>query len=115
GPYSRTLDRGAIGRSIDGRSREGRFLRAFETMLTQHIGAPSAAQRVLISRAARLALRLELFDRKADAAGDMSERDSRQYLAWSNGLSRLLRTLGLEGRATAQPTLAELLSRDGGW
>jgi hypothetical protein len=26
GPYSRAIDRGAIGGAIDGRSREGRFL-----------------------------------------------------------------------------------------
>ena len=30
GPFSRAIDRGGVGWSIDGRSREGRFLRAYE-------------------------------------------------------------------------------------
>jgi hypothetical protein len=46
GPYSRAIDRGSIGWSVDGRSREGRFLRAYERMLSDHIGgSPSVVQR----------------------------------------------------------------------
>jgi hypothetical protein len=66
GPYSRTIDRGAIGGLIGGRSREGRFLRRYEAMLTEHVGGnPSIVQRALISRAARLALHLELMDERS--------------------------------------------------
>jgi hypothetical protein len=66
GPYSRLIDRGAVGGAIDGRSGEGRYLRAYEKMLTDHVGgSPSIVQRALISRAARLALHLELMDERA--------------------------------------------------
>jgi hypothetical protein len=45
-----------VGWSIDGRSREGRFLRAYERMLAEHVGGkPSHVQRELIRRCARLA------------------------------------------------------------
>src|SRR5215204_5360208 len=69
GPYSRVIDRGAIG-AIDGRSREGRFLRAYEKGLIEHVGGtPTITQRALISRTARLALHLELMDERALAEG----------------------------------------------
>ena len=111
GPYSRAIDRGAVGWSIDGRSREGRFLRAYEKMLAQHVGGkPSAVQKALIGRAAKLALHLELMDERTLTAGDMSERDSRQYLAWSNSLSRALSLLGLKGQVAAAPDLAAYLA-----
>jgi hypothetical protein len=38
GPYSRVIDRGAVGGLIDGRSREGRFLRTYEQALFDHVG-----------------------------------------------------------------------------
>jgi hypothetical protein len=67
GPYSRTLLRGAIGDAVDGRSREGRFMRAYEQSLVQHVGGePTAVQRVLISRATRLAMHIELMDTSTD-------------------------------------------------
>jgi hypothetical protein len=75
------LLRGAIGDAVDGRSREGRFLRAYEHSLIEHVGSkPTAVQKVLISRAARLALHLELMDRRSLTDFGMSDRDSRQYL-----------------------------------
>src|SRR5947208_17161985 len=64
GPYSRSIDRGAIGR-VSGRSREGRFLRGYERMLLEHVGGQgSVVQRAMITRAARLALHLELLRRE---------------------------------------------------
>jgi hypothetical protein len=39
GPYSKLIDRGALGGAIDGRSREGRFLRAYERQLVEHLAA----------------------------------------------------------------------------
>lgn len=110
GPHSRAFARGAVGVAVHGNSKEGRFLRAVERELTQHIGgSPSAAQRMLISRAARLALQLEMMDEAALAAGGaMSEGNSRRYLAWSNTLSRTLRELGLKGVAAKAPSLADI-------
>jgi hypothetical protein len=80
-------------------------LRAYEHSLIEHVGSqPSAVQRVRISRAARLALHLELMDRRSLTNFGMSDRDSRQYLAWSNSLSRVLAHVGLA--ATTQPLTA---------
>ena len=80
-------------------------------MLTEHVGgSPSAVQRVLIGRAAKLALHCELMDEKALTAGDMSERDSRQYVCWSNALARTLSTLGLKGASAAPKRLADVLA-----
>ena len=110
GPYSRVIDRGAVGGLIDGRSREGRFLRRYERMLTDHVGGnPSIVQRALISRGARLALHLELMDERS-LAGDhvFTVHDHNHYISWSNALARLLGRLGLKAAADKPPTLADL-------
>jgi hypothetical protein len=112
GPYSRLIDRGAIG-GLSGRSREGRFLKHYEQMLLQHIGRPpSITQRALISRAARIALHLELLDERVFSQGKaLNEHDYRYYASWSNSLARMLARLGLEPAITERdkaPTLADL-------
>lgn len=112
GPYSRAIDRGAIGSTIDGRSRQGRYLRAYERMLTEHVGGnPSATQRALICRAARLALHLELMDEAALRDGKpFTAHDHNHYVAWSNALARILARLGLEAPAARAPTLADVMA-----
>ena len=97
GPHSRAIDRGALGALIDGRSREGRFLRRFEAMLVEHVGGkPSVVQRALISRAARLALHMELMDERSLVDGHVfTEHDHNFYVSWSNALARLLARLGV--------------------
>src|ERR1051325_574222 len=102
GPYSRSIDRGAIG-AVSGRSREGRFLRGYERMLLEHVGGQGTiVQRAMITRAARLALHLELLDEKVFINGySLTEHDYNHYCAWSNSLCRTLARLGLE-----QPTAA---------
>jgi hypothetical protein len=94
---------------LDGRTKEARLMAATRAELTAHVGGrPSAVQRTLIERVARLKLYIELMDAKAIDAGGLTERDSRQYLAWSNSLRLALRDLGLEGRN--KPTrLADVL------
>jgi hypothetical protein len=97
GPYSRLIDRGAIG-DIDGTCREGRFLRHYEQMLIEHCGGnPSITQRALISRTARLALHLELMDERAlkDGRG-FGPTDHHFYVSWSNALARHLDKLALK-------------------
>jgi hypothetical protein len=113
GPYSRALDRGAIGFEIDGRSREGRYIRAFEHQLTQHIGGnPNMAQRVIIGRAARVSLHLELMDERAlrDHKA-FSQHDYQWYTAYSNCLARLIGKLGIKeaARDTKAPSLSEVM------
>jgi hypothetical protein len=82
---------------LDRRTRESRLLKAVRSDLTAHVGGkPSATQRALIERAARLSLYIEVMDRESIAAGTMTERNSRQYLAWVNALRLALRELGLK-------------------
>jgi hypothetical protein len=111
GPYSRVIDRGALG-TINGRSREGKFLRAYELALIEHVGGrPSATQRALITRTARLALHLELLDERAVVEGrGLSATDTHFYCVWSNSLARHLAKLGFEPTPPAKPRLADTLS-----
>ena len=97
GPYSRLIDRGALG-AIDGSSREGRFLKAYEKMLIDHCGGnPSITQRALISRTARLALHLELMDERSLMNGrEFGPTDHHFYVSWANALARHLDKLGLK-------------------
>ena len=113
GPYSRVLTRGAIGASISGSSREGRFLRHYEAELTRHVGSqPSIVERLMIARCARLALRLELLDERS-IDGDMTERDGKHYLAWSRALVAMLRGLGTKGAPKPKTTLQDVLAQMG--
>ena len=114
GPHSRP----DVLAKIDGRRREARLLQNIRQELTQHVGgAPSATQRALIERAAWLTLHVALMDAKLMEEGEgatLSERDGRQYLAWSNSLTRTLRELGHKG-APPKPakSLQEFLQEAG--
>ncbi|WP_376092802.1 hypothetical protein ACE7GA_24345 [Roseomonas sp. CCTCC AB2023176] len=93
---------------LDLRTRHGRILRGVRTDLSAHVGAnPSATQRLLIERAAQLTLRVAIFDDRLAEGGGMTDHDSRQYLAWSNSLTRALRALGLKGGEAKPRTLAD--------
>jgi hypothetical protein len=110
---SRVLRRGSLGDQIDGRSREGRFLRDVERELLAPLGAqPSFGQRLLARRAARLAVRLELFDEKAAQGKDWSAHDLRTYHALQNGLRLLVRELGLKAVAVNSklPSLDDIVA-----
>ena len=75
--------------------------------LTEHLGGnPTAPQRILIDRAAALSLRIHLMDRESARSGEMSERNGRQYLAWHNSLTRLLRQIGPP--ASVNPPVTEI-------
>jgi hypothetical protein len=88
---------------IDWRTREGQVLIAARAELTAHVGGnPNNVQKALIERGARLTLYVEMMDARALEAGTMSERDSRQYLAWSNALRLTLRDIGVEARQTSE-------------
>ena len=103
GPYSRPESLA----HISGRTRQGRILKGVRADLTAHVGGkPSATQRVLIDRAAMLTLRIAMMDGKA-TDGALSERDGREYLAWTNTLTRLMRQLGLKGAAERPPSLRD--------
>ena len=96
GPHCRALRRGVIGDAIDGRSREGKFLRKCEAELVAQVGGqPSFAQRLLIRRIARAMLKLEMFDAKM-VGGSWTDHDARTFGGISNSLRLMLRELGLK-------------------
>jgi hypothetical protein len=107
---SRVLRRGVLGDKLDGRSREGRFLLKVERELIAHCGGkPSFAQRLLIRRACRAMLRLELLDEKL-TGGKWSDHDAREFGGLSNSLRLTLRELGLKAQpADKAPTLDDIV------
>jgi hypothetical protein len=111
GPYSRALDRGAVG-ALNGNSREAKFIRAYEALLVEHVGGhPTIVQQQLIIRAARLACHLELWDQRTiPNGGAVTATGHNHYIAWSNALGRTLARLGLEPQAAKPPTLADHLA-----
>jgi hypothetical protein len=93
------------------RTAEGRLIRDVRRDLIAHVGgAPSAPARALIERAVMLTVQLGRMDAKALADGAMSDCAARQYLAWSNTLTRTMVALGLEAAAPASPSLADIIA-----
>jgi hypothetical protein len=94
---------------LDGRTKEARLMRDTRNALAQHLGGkPSVTQTMVIDRVCNLTLRIATMDRKFAETGTMTELDTRQYLAWSAALTRLLRQLGFAGAAPKPRTLAEV-------
>jgi hypothetical protein len=97
----------------DHRSADGRLMRRTREALARHCGGqPSATQAGLIDRAAWLTLYVARLDEKAIAGGGVhSDHDAKQYLAYSNSLTRTLRQLGLEGAIDKPPSPRQALER----
>ena len=109
GPYSRLLARG----EYDGRSREGRYLRACKRELERELGGKlTTAQRILVERVCFLRLRAALFDERLLMHGkELGELDYRVYCAISNALVRATRELGLKHSATTElPSFTKMLA-----
>jgi len=110
GPHSRPN----VLAKLDGRSREARLLQNVVSELTQQLGGKlTASQKAMVDRAAWLTLHVSLMDAKLMDGGDglLSERDGRQYLAWSNALTRLHRDLNLKAvPPKVEQSLQEFLS-----
>jgi hypothetical protein len=95
-----------------GRIKEGRRLQAFRADLIRHVGgAPTKVQAVLIDRATMLQCHVSRMDIQALVTGGMSDHASRQYLAWSNTLTRTLARLGLEAAPRPRETYVERQER----
>jgi hypothetical protein len=100
---------------LDRRTKEARLLEAARAVFTRHVGgAPNDIQRVLIERASRLMVYIETMDAQALEDGTMSERNSRQYLAWTNSLRLTLRELGLKAAPVEKlPDLHDIVAEHG--
>ena len=112
---SRVLRRGSLGDQIDGRSREGRFLRDIERELVAHVGGnPTVTQKLLIRRLARGLLRLELLDERI-TRGELNDHDARTFSALSNVVRLTSRELGLQSAASVEkpPDLSAYLASKG--
>jgi hypothetical protein len=106
---SRLFARGSVG-GLNGRSAEGKFCKRMEASLLAQLGCePAPVQRALIMRATRIALHLEMIDRRALAAGGMTLADADAYSALTGAMGRLLRSIGLKAKAEPPkgPSLAE--------
>ena len=111
--HSRILRAGFLG-SLDGRSAEGRFVAEFQAQLAEHVGGePSVPQTILIKRAAVIALRLHLLDRKY-AESALSDYDCKLYNSHCNTLRLLLRELGLKKVQPRGKTLKQYLEANYG-
>jgi hypothetical protein len=110
GPYSDFFRRGALGKQFDGRSAHGRFLKKVELSLLDQLGRePTFAETLLIRRAARSTLQLELLDEKF-SSGTWTDCDSRVQGALSNGLRLSLSALGLKPQPPKKIGLDEYLA-----
>lgn len=104
GPYSKTLRRGVIGTSIDGRSALGRFMRDMEKQLVDHVGGkPTLPQRLLIDRMVKVRVQLDLLDDKL-ASGEWTPHDSRTYGGLLNAFRLLAREIGIKDGDAAPKT-----------
>jgi hypothetical protein len=111
GPHSRP-GRLAI---IDGRSAEAQAMKRIRDDLARHVGGnPSVTQKMLIERCAVLTLRIQLMDRQQLRDSVLTERNAREYLCWTNSLSRLLRQLGMKGAAPRQLSPIEVMRQHRG-
>jgi len=98
--------------TLDGRTREAALMRRVRADLTEHCGGqPSATQKMLIERLAKVALRLELYDRKMAKGESITEYDSRVFAALHTAYRLMLKQLGMKPAAPPAPSLAEHLAR----
>ena len=96
--------------AIDRRTLEGRREKEVEAELVAHVGgSPSAVQKILIARAARLTVVIELLERQVVEHGEVADLAGRQILAWIGTLSRILKLLGVERPQQMPQRLADVL------
>jgi hypothetical protein len=108
GPHS---SKGSI-MALDARTNVAKLLRKITADLLDHLGDPTAPQRLIVQGAAFKALRVALFaDRMLNDENSLSEKSDHNLLAWSNSLRLDLMALGLERREKATIDLATYLAR----
>jgi hypothetical protein len=110
GPYSRRLQRGSLSQSVDGRSATGRFVRALEAELVEHLGGnPSIVQRLLIERLIKVRVQLDLLDSRLGTEG-WTPHDARTYGGLLNAYRLTAREIGLRAQPPPPPKSIGLLA-----
>jgi hypothetical protein len=85
---------------MDKRSKQAWLLARVREGLTEHIGgSPNVVQRLLIDRAAMLALRLAMLDQKIVDDVALSLHGDQHAIAWQNALTRCLVVIGVHKEA----------------
>jgi len=113
GPYSRVLNRGAIGDYIDGRSTIGRLCRDLEKQLISNCGgSPSVTQKLLIDRLIRTTAQLDQLDRKILSGEPWTDHDARTHGGLINRQRLILREIGFKAAAPKPRTLADIFPDD---
>ena len=97
---------------LDGRSREARLLRRMRAELTDQLGEPSFAERVLIEQAARLQVRLALIEKRIGTAWTGAQTDADLYDRTVQSLVGILAKLGLKAAADREPDIFETIRRE---
>ena len=95
---------------LDGRTREAAMVRKTRADLLGHIKNPTVVQRALVERASWLTLRLNLMEARLAGGEEMSDHASRQYVALSNALRRVLDAIGIQAAKAVAPSLADYLA-----
>jgi hypothetical protein len=98
--------------TLDGRTREARFIAALRADLIRHVGgSPSVTEAELIDMACDTAFEIEAMKRRrAERDATLSLHDHKAFLAYQNTLRRTLAQLGMKGAAERPRTLAEHLA-----
>jgi hypothetical protein len=111
-PYSRTLCKRLD--HLDHRTAEGKFIRALEQELSRHLGGNlSITQKLLVTRLAKVSLRIELLDAKI-ANSDGSEFDIKVLGGLSSQFRLMIAQLGMEAAPSAPLSLSEALRAGSG-
>jgi hypothetical protein len=96
--------------ALDGRTLEARRERQILADLSAHVGdAPSAVQKILIARAARLLVMVEVMERRLIERGETGDLAGRQVIAWTNSLRQVLALLGIERPQQMPKRLADVI------
>jgi hypothetical protein len=98
---------------IDQRLLEAREEKRLIRMLSEHVGAPSGPQTVLIERTARSLLMVSMLERRLIERAELTDLGARQVVALSNSIRLNLQALGLAKPEQQAPALVEYLGAKG--
>jgi hypothetical protein len=94
---------------LDGRSNEAREEKRLIRELTAHVGNPTAVQRILIKRSARLLIMIMQLEVRMIEGNKLGDLGGRQVVALHNALRLSLSALGMEKGEQTPRTLTAYL------